>query len=195
MNLKPIIQFVVGGALVSLTVVANSEEINFGTRVPTTLELINTLSPKKPGEEIKYRGIEIKKDKSQDAAQAVATQPAPDTTQSANAASMQILFAFDSYELTSQAIEQLHPLGMALQSTELTGLSFLVEGHTDAVGTDAYNMTLSEKRAMSIKNHLVRNYEIPSEYLEAVGMGESKLLTPDQPNDGTNRRVRIVGND
>ncbi len=191
MYLKQVSQFIICGAIVTASVAANSEEVNFGTRVPSTLELIQTLSPKEPGEKIKYRGIEINKDEAVDASEAIAEQ----TEDDANAASMQVLFAFDSYELTPQAIEQLHPLGMALQSSELTGLSFLVEGHTDAVGTDAYNMTLSEKRAMSIKSHLVRNYEIPSDHLEAVGMGESRLLTPEQPADGSNRRVRIVGAD
>lgn len=194
MCLKQLTQLAICGAIVSASVTANSEEVNYGTRVPTTLELIKALSPKQAGEEIKYRGIEINKDEAVEAAdvnEAIAEQ----SDQDPNAASMQVLFAFDSYELTAEAIEQLHPLGMALQSTELTGLSFLVEGHTDAVGTDLYNMTLSEKRAMSIKSHLVRNYEIPSEYLEAVGVGETNLLNPDRPEDGTNRRVRIVGAD
>lgn len=191
MCLRKVSQFVLCTAIVSISISANSEEVNFGTRIPTTLELIELLAPKEKGQTTKYRGIELDKDGANASSDAIAEQPAEDP----NSASLQVLFAFDSYELTPAALDQLHPLGMALQSAELTGLSFLVEGHTDAVGSDTYNMTLSERRAMTIKRHLVQNYKIPSQHLEAVGKGETNLLRPSAPRDGANRRVRIIGSE
>jgi len=184
MSAKRLSQLLMSVSIVSMTISSNAAELDFGTRVPSTQKLIEHLAPKdNQAKTLKYRGIEIKED-------------APElesADQEPNAASLQVLFEFDSYALTPAAIEQLHPLGMALQSTELEGLKFLVEGHTDAVGPLDYNLVLSKNRALTIKNHLVANYNIPGQHLQAVGVGEEDLLVPAQPEDARNRRVRIVG--
>ena len=63
---------------------------------------------------------------------------------------------------------------------------FLIEGHTDAVGTAAANLQLSEARARSLKRVLVRQFGIPRQALETVGYGESFLLVPTQNENWRN---------
>lgn len=68
---------------------------------------------------------------------------------------------------------------------------FLIEGHTDAVGSAASNQALSEARAASLRSVLVRDFGIPRRALETVGYGEEFLLVPTQQENWRNRRVTI----
>ena len=71
------------------------------------------------------------------------------------------------------------------------GTRILIEGHTDAVGSAAYNLALSERRAESLKRVLVREFDIPRRALETVGYGEEFLLVPTQNENWRNRRVTL----
>jgi outer membrane protein OmpA-like peptidoglycan-associated protein len=73
----------------------------------------------------------------------------------------------------------------------LTGSRFLIEGHTDAVGSDAYNQQLSEQRAEAVRRYLAGRQIEPSR-LESAGKGESELLEPTGEASELNRRVRVV---
>lgn len=106
--------------------------------------------------------------------------------------SMEINFAYNSAQLTNQSIAQLAPLGQALQSQELAGLAFMLEGHTDASGPDSYNMQLSEQRALSVGNFLYQSYGVDPSRLNILGRGETALLDPSNPTSGVNRRVSIT---
>jgi outer membrane protein OmpA-like peptidoglycan-associated protein len=68
---------------------------------------------------------------------------------------------------------------------------FMIEGHTDAVGSDAYNVRLSRQRAEAVKEALTRYYVIPPETLATVGLGERylKIWTPEAEEE--NRRVTV----
>jgi outer membrane protein OmpA-like peptidoglycan-associated protein len=68
---------------------------------------------------------------------------------------------------------------------------FLIEGHTDAVGSDGYNLRLSKQRAEAIKRALTDYYVIPASALTTVGLGERylKIWTPDPEQE--NRRVTL----
>ena len=84
-------------------------------------------------------------------------------------------------------------LGEALKSDELSGAKAIVlEGHTDAKGSPAYNKILSLRRAQSVKNFLATKHSIPSGKLKAVGKGSTELADPKNPEDSANRRVRII---
>ncbi len=199
MNTKYLIM-TLGTALSILASSALAQEVNYGTQIPTADELIETLSPDESRPQAKTRGINFnelptnKIDTDQTSSKTAATTPAaaPSNAPQTKAASLQILFPFNSYVLTDTAINQLHPLGKALRSSRLAGLQFTVEGHTDATGPTAYNQVLSEQRASAIKQHLVDHYSVPDETLVTVGVGESKLLVPSQPAHASNRRVRII---
>ncbi len=68
---------------------------------------------------------------------------------------------------------------------------FLIEGHTDAVGSDAYNLKLSKLRAESVKKALSTYYVIPAKNLRTVGLGERFLKIPTADPEPENRRVSI----
>ena len=68
---------------------------------------------------------------------------------------------------------------------------FLIEGHTDAVGSDAYNIKLSKLRAEAVKRTLAQYYLIPAKNLRTVGLGERYLKIPTADPEPENRRVSI----
>jgi outer membrane protein OmpA-like peptidoglycan-associated protein len=68
---------------------------------------------------------------------------------------------------------------------------FLIEGHTDAVGSDVYNLGLSRARAEAVKQALTTYYNIPPENLKTVGLGERFLKVPTYESEVENRRVSI----
>jgi outer membrane protein OmpA-like peptidoglycan-associated protein len=71
------------------------------------------------------------------------------------------------------------------------GEVFLIEGHTDAVGSFASNQRLSEDRAASLRRLLVGQFGIPADAIDTVGYGEEFLLVQTQSEDWRNRRVTI----
>ncbi len=68
---------------------------------------------------------------------------------------------------------------------------FLIEGHTDAVGSDAANLALSRQRAEAIKKALQTYYVIPGKNLKTVGYGERYLKIPTAEAEQENRRVSV----
>ena len=88
---------------------------------------------------------------------------------------LEILFAFDSAELLGEATEQLDELGKALSSDDLVSFHFRIVGHTDAVGSEVYNLNLSERRAESVKTYLIKRFTIDGNRLVAAGLGETRL--------------------
>lgn len=105
---------------------------------------------------------------------------------------LHIPFKLNSAALTPEAEKQLTYLGEALQSPELSGLEVSVNGHTDASGSADYNMALSERRAQSVRDYLLGNFNLTAELLTAKGFGETRLLDSESPNAARNRRVEIV---
>ena len=100
-------------------------------------------------------------------------------------------FEFNSATLTPQAETLLSVLGEALGKPELSGFRFLVGGHTDAVGSDDFNLELSERRAQATRDFIKAKYAVSDERLVVRAFGETALLVPDVPDDGRNRRVEI----
>ena len=101
-------------------------------------------------------------------------------------------FAYKSADLDQDARIVLDRLGAALKDDRLVEWDFLIGGHTDAVVSDAYNLTLSDRRALSVKNYLVQVHGISERRLIEKGFGESRLLNTSSPDDGVNRRVQIT---
>jgi outer membrane protein OmpA-like peptidoglycan-associated protein len=105
---------------------------------------------------------------------------------------LEITFDYDSANISQKSLGSVQALGQALTSPDLKGSTFVVAGHTDAAGTDAYNQDLSDRRADAIKRYLVEKYHIASADLVTVGYGKSKLKDPSQPLAEVNRRVQVV---
>ncbi len=103
-----------------------------------------------------------------------------------------IQFAFNSTEILPESRPYLDQVGEMLLLPEVAGQSVVVEGHTDASGSDRYNQRLSERRARAIRDYLVSRYQISSKRLRVVGKGETELLADATPTDPSNRRVQFL---
>lgn len=147
----------------------------------TSETFIEALTPKPT---YKLRGIRFNQLGSENTDQAPAPQSAPSIA-------MGINFAFDSANLTEQAMAQLQPLGKALNSEQLAKYSFTIDGHTDAAGTENYNMDLSKQRAIVVGKYLYSQYGVSLGRLVVSGKGESELYDSDNPRGAINRRVEI----
>lgn len=143
------------------------ETTNFGKRVPNVEEVVSALVLP---EGYKARGL---------------------TRSVRPAISIEINFEYDSYKLTQKAVSVLDVVGKSLNTERLKNFQFTIEGHTDASGTDEYNMNLSRKRAETVKKYLTR-FGVKPGRLSTIGKGERELLFPDSPHADRNRRVKIV---
>jgi outer membrane protein OmpA-like peptidoglycan-associated protein len=102
---------------------------------------------------------------------------------------MLINFDLNSADLTPTARTELSEFAKALKDNRLRSHSFVVEGHTDASGSEIYNEGLSERRAQSVTAFLLASGIEPAR-IKAVGMGETHPRVAD-PYDPVNRRVEM----
>lgn len=104
-----------------------------------------------------------------------------------------IKFAYDSAYIDDDARQILSGLCSTLRADlQLNpGSSYFVIGHTDAAGSADYNQRLSQRRAEATKDFLVRNCDIATAQIEAVGMGKERLLASADPRAAEQRRVEI----
>ena len=105
---------------------------------------------------------------------------------------MLINFEYNSSELTPDSKVRLDTLGNMLNLDSAIDKSLTIEGHTDIVGSDAYNMALSMRRAESVKRYLVFQHDIGTDRLAIDGRGESELIDPENPKGSMNRRVQFA---
>ncbi|MDM0108092.1 OmpA family protein [Variovorax sp. J22R24] len=110
----------------------------------------------------------------------------------AAALSLPVRFAFDSVDILPAARAQLDALA---EGIKLLGPRSIVtvEGHTDAVGSDAYNLELSRGRARAVRDYLVQHHGIDAARLRTVGYGEGRPVEDADPNAAVNRRVQFRG--
>jgi outer membrane protein OmpA-like peptidoglycan-associated protein len=108
---------------------------------------------------------------------------------------LDIQFDYNSDQISSASMPAVRSLGEALSNPNLKGSTFVVAGHTDAVGGEAFNQGLSERRADTIKRFLAERYGITGSELVTVGYGKSKPKDPNAPMDPINRRVQVVNMD
>jgi outer membrane protein OmpA-like peptidoglycan-associated protein len=103
-----------------------------------------------------------------------------------------IFFDTGSDRLRPESTPTLKEIGAML--TAHPELRLLIEGHTDAMGDDASNLALSEKRAEAVKLFLEETYGIDSSRLESKGFGESRPACDNDTAEGrqNNRRVELV---
>jgi len=103
-------------------------------------------------------------------------------------------FAFDKYNLTGYAQASLDGDVTSINklSGSFPGLKVDVSGHTDWIGTDAYNQALSERRATAVKDYLVRK-GIEAGRIRTYAYGESQPVAPNTTAEGRalNRRAEI----
>ncbi len=103
-----------------------------------------------------------------------------------------ILFGFDSSNLRAQSRNNLSDLARVL-AEDSDDYELLVAGHTDASGADAYNQTLSERRASAASDFLATQ-GIPATQLRIQGLGEMEPVASNETPAGqeANRRVEVA---
>jgi outer membrane protein OmpA-like peptidoglycan-associated protein len=117
--------------------------------------------------------------------------PPPVVAPSAAPRSYLVFFDFNKSDLTPQAATIVNQAAANAGPAHVTRLE--VTGHTDTVGSDAYNMRLSRRRAESVAAQLEKD-GIPSSEIEIIAKGKRDLLVPtaDGVKEPQNRRVQIV---
>jgi outer membrane protein OmpA-like peptidoglycan-associated protein len=101
-------------------------------------------------------------------------------------------FDYNSAQIGATGTPGIIALGKALSSPQLANGTFMLAGHTDGKGSDAFNQDLSERRADAVKRYLMARYKLPANNLIAVGYGKSMLKNKDNPLASENRRVQVV---
>ena len=102
---------------------------------------------------------------------------------------LDVKFDFDKAQVKQESYGDIKALADFMKQYPQT--STVVEGHTDSVGSDAYNQGLSERRAGAVRDVLVNQYGVESSRVQAVGYGESRPVADNASADGRaiNRRV------
>jgi outer membrane protein OmpA-like peptidoglycan-associated protein len=114
------------------------------------------------------------------------------------ALSADVLFDFDAFTLRPAAAATLHKVAGVIQA--YPGAPVLIEGYTDAKGSDAYNLTLSRRRAEAVKQWLAANAGVDASRMRTKGWGAAHPVAPNTTLDGRddpagrqqNRRVEIT---
>jgi outer membrane protein OmpA-like peptidoglycan-associated protein len=101
-------------------------------------------------------------------------------------------FQFDSAKLTAADKDKLNTIATRLKQ-EAASARLTVTGHTDSVGSDAYNQKLSDKRAHSVVEYLIESGVPRSSFVSVTGAGESQPVADNKTADGRamNRRTEI----
>jgi outer membrane protein OmpA-like peptidoglycan-associated protein len=156
------------------------------TSVATSAEMdarriIDSLKPEAPAMRTRsLRNLQVE----QTGASAAASEAPPSV-------SLTIGFHFDSARLTKESSETLSQLAKALKSSELSGLKFMLEGHTDGKGAADYNLKLSQTRAEAVKAYLEKQ-GVDAARLVSQGKGDTELVNTQDRFASENRRVKVI---
>ena len=113
----------------------------------------------------------------------------PDST-NVKSAGIEIKFDFNSYRLRVDQLKKVSYVAAALADDINVGKLYVIVGHTDGKGSDAYNCELSKKRAATLTTALLLGGA--KAQLRPIGAGEALLKDPINPNHGKNRRVSFL---
>src|SRR5436853_2166762 len=124
------------------------------------------------------------------AAPAPAARPAPAPVRQTAVIQADALFDFDKSVLRPDGKRNIDDALAKLRGTDLEMV--IATGHTDAIGSDAYNQKLSERRAQAVKDYLVSK-GIPASKITTIGKGKSQPVATNKTAEGRqkNRRVDI----
>ncbi len=104
-----------------------------------------------------------------------------------------ITFDSGSWELAPEQFPRLEAVANGIRQVleQNPDAVFMIEGHTDAVGADVDNLSLSDRRAESVAVVLTEQFQIPPENLVTQGYGEQNLKVPVDGPSRENRRVAV----
>ena len=157
-------------------------------RAPETKDIIEAL---KPSATPSMRNLVVRQKPESEVAAAAPSLPAAAQAEPPPSLSLAIQFELNSAQVRPESGRVLGNLVAAMQSPELKGVRFAIEGHTDARGHALANQQLSQHRADEVRLYLIALGVHPAR-LKAVGKGTSDPANPLDPKAGENRRVRVV---
>jgi OmpA-OmpF porin, OOP family len=141
--------------------------------------IVECLKPAEP--EVRTRGL-----------RGLSVTPADTPPAKPPSVNLWINFGYNSADLTTDARISLEQLARALKDPSLADKSFAIGGHTDAAGTAEYNRALSERRAVAVRDFLMKEAGLTAQQLEAAGYGFSRLINTADPRAAENRRVEVT---
>ena len=115
--------------------------------------------------------------------------PAPEPKESKRIVLRGINFDFDKSNIKSEFVPVLDEAAQILKDNP--NVNVMIEGHTDSIGTEAYNQRLSERRANSVKQYLVSR-GVDAGRLDTIGKGETDPVAPNRKNGRDNPEGRAM---
>lgn len=103
-----------------------------------------------------------------------------------------IQFDPDTPVVRPESYETVGRIADALVQAGMLPYGFLIVGHIETNGRRENNVTLSQRRADSIRDILVNTFKISSKRLQSVGLGEEQLLDPTRPTAPVNQQIQIM---
>ena len=175
MKIRSALVFSAMVAVASTAFAGERDTKSYGNKAPSAKDVETFLFPEAECENVKYQCLAVR----------------PSTERSIG---VDVKFNTGSSELTPEARAQLEGLGKALaaRSGKLSAGEIVIEGHTDARGSDELNKRLSERRADAVVKHLVSAHGVDAKVLKPVGKGKDQLRDANRPDSEANRRVELV---
>ncbi len=99
-------------------------------------------------------------------------------------------FDFDKYDIRKVYTPQFEEIAQILRQSP--DISMTIEGHTDWIGTEAYNQGLSQRRANAVKTKFIRDYGIEGSRISTVGYGEIRPIADNNTAVGRQRNRRAI---
>lgn len=117
-------------------------------------------------------------------------EPAPPATRTITV-KLNVLFEFDKAVVRAIYGDELVAVANAMKEHE--DIELVLEGHTDAIGSDEYNQDLSLRRVEAVKARLETDYGVPAGRISTIGYGESRPIADNSTDEGRALNRRVIG--
>jgi len=122
---------------------------------------------------------------------APATPPVAATEKRTITVKLNVLFDFNKADVRAIYGDELQAVANAMKAHD--DIELVLEGHTDSVGSDAYNQSLSLRRVAAVKAKLVKDFGIAANRISTVGYGESRPIADNATAEGRAKNRRVIG--
>lgn len=102
-----------------------------------------------------------------------------------------VKFGFEKAELSDDAKKALDQFASTLKQED-RGVYIEIQGHTDATGSDDYNLELGEERAEAVRRYLNKAHQLPLHRMSVISYGETAPTYDNKDRDGRNQNRRVV---
>ena len=126
-------------------------------------------------------------------AEPIAPPPAPEKEVEVRTITVRLNVEFEFDKAVVRAIygDELEAIANAMKAHE--DIDLVLEGHTDAVGSDDYNQSLSERRVIAVEAKLAEMYGLDPARVSTVGYGEARPIADNSTKEGRARNRRVIG--